>query len=56
MAWGVLLFPQVDPLRMQLGGEALVGDKGLERARPQNARQILSDTCNDDSNVSSIIF
>lgn len=56
MAWGVLLFPQVDPLRLQLGGEALVGDKGLERARPQNTRQILSDTCNDDSNVSSIIF
>ena len=30
--WGVLLFLQVDPLRLQLGGEALVGDKGLKRA------------------------
>lgn len=32
MAQGVLLFPQADPLRLQLGGEALVGDKGLETA------------------------
>lgn len=33
MAQGVLWFPQVDPFRLQLGGEALVGDKGLKRSQ-----------------------